>query len=405
MTRAAAPQAQRFYPADIEPFAFEPLRSAFVIKPAGETKGEGLVALRDFAPGAVVFAFTGTLVTEITQYTLQLDANTHIHDPYVMGKVLHHCAPNCHVDMERRTFVAVRPIAAGDYVTMDYCQTEDVLFKAFRCNCGAPDCRGFIMGRAQTPQLVLEEFVLAAERRLANLVRSASRYETLVRIAAICQEFGNELSRLIYAASTRGESPQLACKSGCATCCHIPYTVPQVATTDFTMTVLDVITLVEHLHELKPDEGKRPFATASGILPVAPCPQLTQAGSCSIYDKRPVTCKIWFSANLDLCVSNSERGYKAGVNPLTDESDRLRLAFEEPFAQCVEALVPGLVFRGHDFMAVFQMTTVMGRKGLAQAFRTNIDAGLTLAAAFELACANEAAENPRKVLETAGNPG
>ncbi len=382
MRRAAVLQAERLYPADIEPFAFEPLRSDFVIEPAGETKGEGLVALRAFAPGDVVFAFTGTLVPEITQYTLQLDATTHIHDPHVMGKVLHHCAPNCRVDMQQRTFVAVRPIAAGDYVTMDYCQTEDVLFKAFRCDCAAPGCRGFIMGRVLTPQLMLEEFVLAAKRRLASVDRSASRYEALVQIAAICQEFGNELSRLIYDASMQGGGPQLACKGGCSTCCHIPHTVPQVTTTDFTMTVLDVINLIEHLHELKPDAGKRPFATASGILPAMPCPQLTPAGNCSIYDKRPVTCKIWFSANLDLCVRNRERGYKTGVNPLTDASDRLRLLFEEPFAQCVEEWIPGLAFRGHDFMTVFRMTTVLAQKGLAPAFRANIDAGLSLDEAF-----------------------
>jgi hypothetical protein len=140
-------QDLRFYPRETRRFAGEPSRLDFAIRPIGGAKGEGLVALRGFAAGELVFAFTGTIVREITQYTLQLSADRHIHDPYVMGKVLHHCAPNCHVDMARQTFIAIRPIAAGDLVTMDYCETEDTLFKPFTCHCGAPECRGVIGGR------------------------------------------------------------------------------------------------------------------------------------------------------------------------------------------------------------------------------------------------------------------
>ena len=147
--QGALPQDLRFYPPETRPFAGEPSRRDFAIRPAG-SRGEGLVALRAFAPGESVFTFTGDLVPHITQFTLQMTPDLHIHDPYVMGKVLHHCAPNTRVDLEHRTFVATQAIAPGDFVTMDYYQTEDVLFKSFTCRCGAPQCRGAITGRRMT---------------------------------------------------------------------------------------------------------------------------------------------------------------------------------------------------------------------------------------------------------------
>lgn len=152
MKSCTAPKIQRFYPAEIAPFAFEPLRSDFIVRATDDNRGEGLVALRDFAVGDVVFAFRGDILPEMTLFTLQIAPGRHIEDPYVMGKVLHHCAPNCHVNLASLTFVAIRPIAAGDYVTMDYNQTEDVLFRPFTCHCNAPGCRGRIVGRRPAAQ-------------------------------------------------------------------------------------------------------------------------------------------------------------------------------------------------------------------------------------------------------------
>jgi hypothetical protein len=68
-----------------------------------------------------------------------------------MGKVLHSSEPNMSCDMSTRTFTAIEPIAAGACITMDYEQTEDILFRAFQCACGAPTCRGLIAGRVMQP--------------------------------------------------------------------------------------------------------------------------------------------------------------------------------------------------------------------------------------------------------------
>jgi tyrocidine synthetase-3 len=140
----------RFYPDDIPPFPHEPTRDRFEIV-RGEDIGEGVCSLVAFSPEDIVFQFTGTYMSEITQFSLQIHADLHLHDPYFMGKILHSCDPNTLVDMEQRQFIALKPIAPGDMVTMDYAQTEDVLFKTFICSCGAPNCRGLVTGRQQSP--------------------------------------------------------------------------------------------------------------------------------------------------------------------------------------------------------------------------------------------------------------
>ena len=139
----------RFYPDTLPSFANEPTRECFDIVRVGADVGEGVQTRVSFNAGAVLFAFTGFFSTEITQFSLQVREGLHLHDPYFMGKVLHSCDANAYCDMEARQFVALRPIEAGEFVTMDYAQTEDYLFKTFPCSCGAENCRGYVTGRKQ----------------------------------------------------------------------------------------------------------------------------------------------------------------------------------------------------------------------------------------------------------------
>jgi hypothetical protein len=52
-----------------------------------------------------------------------------------------------------------------DYLTMDYAQTEDVLYRQFPCSCGAENCRGWITGRKEAP---IAEAVLPNGFRLSE---------------------------------------------------------------------------------------------------------------------------------------------------------------------------------------------------------------------------------------------
>ncbi len=146
----------RFYPDFIPPFEYEPTRDRFEIRYIGDSVGQGVVALTDFNVGDIVFAFTGIFSSKITQFTLRVTDTLHLHDPFFMGKVLHSCDPNCYVDMNARTFTAIKPIKAGDFVTMDYAQTEAVLYKPFRCSCGSANCRGWVRGYAEADPSTIE---------------------------------------------------------------------------------------------------------------------------------------------------------------------------------------------------------------------------------------------------------
>lgn len=142
-------QTRRLYPDEIASFTGEPSNSDVAVRRISPEIGEGLVALRTFAPGELVFVFSGVASPVVTQYSLQLPNGMHLHDPWVMGKVLHHCDANCTVDMETQTFYALREIRPGDCITMDYAQTEDYLFRVFECRCDADNCRGIVKGRLQ----------------------------------------------------------------------------------------------------------------------------------------------------------------------------------------------------------------------------------------------------------------
>jgi len=139
--------SNRFYPDALPSFPYEPTRERFSIAQVGDTVGEGVMTHVPFNTGDIIFAFTGFFTNEITQFSLQVYDGLHLHDPYFMGKVLHSCDPNASCDMSRRLFIALKPIQPGEFITMDYAETEDYLFKTFPCQCGAANCRGYVKGR------------------------------------------------------------------------------------------------------------------------------------------------------------------------------------------------------------------------------------------------------------------
>lgn len=141
------PRQPRFYQHLCPPFPNEPRRDRLSVVETADGKGEGVQALVAFAPGEIVFTFTGTVLGEQTLFTLQIEPGRYISDPLMMGKVLHSCDPNMDCDMATLTFRARRYIAPGEMLSMDYETTEDELFRSFHCGCGSANCRGLIRGR------------------------------------------------------------------------------------------------------------------------------------------------------------------------------------------------------------------------------------------------------------------
>tara|TARA_R100000005_G_scaffold42074_1_gene19808 strand:- start:2372 stop:3385 length:1014 start_codon:yes stop_codon:yes gene_type:complete len=129
---------ERLYPLEFPSYFMEPKSSEFVVKRCGAL-GKALIAKRGFSKGERLFIFTGITLSKMTQHSLQVEAGIHIHDPYVMGYAIHSCKPNCTVDVKERTFTALENIKENDLITMNYNETEDVLYKDFICECGFCD--------------------------------------------------------------------------------------------------------------------------------------------------------------------------------------------------------------------------------------------------------------------------
>lgn len=127
-----------------------PTLDNFAPQDVSSTIGRGVLSRANFIAGEVIARFTGWISHNITQHTLQISPSIHIHDPWFTGLLSHSCSPNAILDMQRLEVLALRDIAQGELLTIDYTVTEDVLFKQFPCDCGSFDCRRWITGRRET---------------------------------------------------------------------------------------------------------------------------------------------------------------------------------------------------------------------------------------------------------------
>lgn len=113
--------------------------------------GLGVRTLTPIHAGEVVHHFTGVVGPELKQHTLQVSEGQHISDTTIIGFLSHACDPDCRLDMAAFEVVALKDVAPGDLLTIDYAATEDVLYRQFACHCGAANCRRWITGRAEAP--------------------------------------------------------------------------------------------------------------------------------------------------------------------------------------------------------------------------------------------------------------
>ena len=123
--------------------------------------GYGVAATRAFAKAEVI--------TDIDGVTFFLpDSRDDTHALYIAAGVLydivdqtrfvnHSCQPNTHLETGQQAdgqawarLVALRPIAAGDELSFDYCFPIEF---AIPCRCGSAACRGYIIDPDQLPLL------------------------------------------------------------------------------------------------------------------------------------------------------------------------------------------------------------------------------------------------------------
>ena len=137
------------YPDTYEYNPFYPKTGDFELIKKDDNSGFGIISHKAFKKGELVAAMNGEIINDIRQHSLQIEPGVHLYDTHFSGSFLHSCSPNVHLDMKNMRVYAVRDIKPGDYILMDYAQTEDVLYRQFPCACGARNCRGWITGRKQ----------------------------------------------------------------------------------------------------------------------------------------------------------------------------------------------------------------------------------------------------------------
>lgn len=145
-TRLASPSDCLYPFGDLDPANGYPTIADFEIVHTEDGRGMGVRARRSFRRGDLLCRVSGLVVAERRLHTLQITATSHLYDPHFCGLLLHSCDPNVFLDMDDFELWALKHIAAGEMLLMDYAATEDVLMRQFACRCGAPNCRGWITG-------------------------------------------------------------------------------------------------------------------------------------------------------------------------------------------------------------------------------------------------------------------
>ncbi|MFM8734022.1 MAG: cyanophycin synthetase [Pirellulales bacterium] len=118
--------------------------------------GRSVVATADIPAGQTVLKTWGQPVAQRTRHTIQVDRQTHIVPDGVAVFVNHACEPSCGVvirsGVQEIEIRALRPIAAGEEITVDY-ETfeEEVVHLGGPCRCGAAKCRGRVAGYRHMP--------------------------------------------------------------------------------------------------------------------------------------------------------------------------------------------------------------------------------------------------------------
>jgi hypothetical protein len=149
--RSASEQSTSIYPGIVPPEEGHPTAAKFEIVSTGDERGRGLRARTAFRRGERVARLSGILVNHPTLETIQISPTLHMHDRWFCRFLLHSCDPNLAIDTATMEARAARDIEPGNYLSIDYAATEDVLGRQFACHCGSPRCRGWMTGRREKP--------------------------------------------------------------------------------------------------------------------------------------------------------------------------------------------------------------------------------------------------------------
>jgi len=171
--------------------------------------GYGVFATKDLPKGSYVIEYIGrkmeratifqVLTKEQGRYVFNLDEKWSIDGSIPenrAGRINHSCEGNCHIKKVDGHIwvVAKRDIRRGEELSYNYGYRLSGLRdmeKNWRCNCGAPNCIGFILRKKDWPELrrKLAEREELRRRRLQSLMdlNDKAKAEEPERSVASCQ--------------------------------------------------------------------------------------------------------------------------------------------------------------------------------------------------------------------------
>lgn len=132
----------------------------------------GVIAIRNFKPGNLVFTIKGPISPNRTKYSFQFGSNEHIEPVNEkdgssgLGHFLNHsCNPNVGIRIIRRgengfiQVVARKDIGKGEEVKADYASMEfETTVESLTCRCNSKRCRGELKGLKHLPQNIVNSY-------------------------------------------------------------------------------------------------------------------------------------------------------------------------------------------------------------------------------------------------------
>jgi len=137
------------YPGFIPVEEGHPTSAQFIVVDTRDERGSGLKGKIVFKKDECVAKLSGILVNHTTLDTIQITPTLYFSDPWFCRFLLHSCDPSLVIDVANLEVRALKDISPDQYLTIDYATTDDTITFQFACNCGAPNCRGWVMGRAE----------------------------------------------------------------------------------------------------------------------------------------------------------------------------------------------------------------------------------------------------------------
>jgi len=122
----------------------------FLFKASSQIHGRGIFTKRDIEKGYTFYEIPFRFVLfGPAPRCAYIGNDTWISDKDVLNYINHSCNPNTffHIRLQTNSCLsALRPIRAGEEITVDYDKTE-IGGNRVPCNCKSPNCRGYFMRR------------------------------------------------------------------------------------------------------------------------------------------------------------------------------------------------------------------------------------------------------------------